>query len=75
MVIVVVGVKDKIQPPAFLFQRLHDGSGFGGVYACGQPADGIMNQIAVVIRKAGNLLYLKSGRHGSGLVVAADQGV
>ena len=75
MVIVVVGVKDKIQSPAFCFQRLQDRPGVGGVDGCGQPADGVMNQVAVVIRKAGNLLYLKSGRNGSGLVVAADRGV
>ena len=49
MVIMVVGVKDKIQSPTFFFQRLQDRPGVRGVDACGQPADGIMNQIAVVI--------------------------
>ena len=60
MVVVVMGIEDKAELPTSGIERSMDGFDFRGIDRGREAAIGIVDQIAVVIGKAGKLVYFKA---------------
>ena len=54
MISVVMGKQDLGRAPALFIKSLQDGAGLGSIYDCCFAGAGIMSEVGIVIRQAGN---------------------